>query len=127
MQWPLIKDELTLTRDLHMISANWGISVLTSTATALDARLVTDEIVVSYAEVKHAAELRKQKAAAQKTTDTLGTRTDKTKTARGHAGPRPGRGGRGKLGFGLVPHFRYVDTRVFIRSLHWKKNKNKSA
>ena len=59
---------------LLSISAGWTISVLTSTASALDARHATEATLVPHEDLLKAAELKRQAAAAKKALDqTIGS------------------------------------------------------
>ena len=42
MKWPLIQDELTLTRKLHSLSKNWTITVFESANPSISTRFASD-------------------------------------------------------------------------------------
>ena len=101
VRWPRLECELMLVRQLLSISAGWTISVLTSTASALDARHATEATLVPHEDLLKAAELKRQAAAAKKALDqTIGSGPagEKYKKKGKATGKGRGRGkGRGQL------------------------------
>ena len=103
VRWPRLECELMLVRQLLSISAGWTISVLTSTASALEARHATEATLVPHEDLLKAAELKKQAAAVKKALDqTIGSGPAGEKYKK--KGKATGKGrGRGKARGQLQP------------------------
>ena len=96
MKWPLIEDELSLTRKLHSLSKNWTITVFESASPSISTRFASDVDgkVFSYEELMQEEKERLDRAALARRIKKILPKPEKKCE---HAGRGKGRGkGKGK-------------------------------